>query len=354
MSRIYELPLARNYVSHWGLQEAVRELLQNAIDSEDPLEYSVMDHTLSITSRYTTLPASTLVLGQTTKAGVDAQIGNFGEGFKLALLVLAREGYPVKVMNGDKLWTPSFVHSETFGTEVLQIAEEELGGNQGLTFQIDNLQHDDTTAIYDLCLFMQPAMTDVIGTPFGSILPSRPGFLYVGGLLVCETSLKYGYDILPKHLKLERDRQTVADWDIHWVTKDMWLSTQNWEHVAKLMEDDLEDVRLIEYDCPELLKEACYRQFKKNNPGALAVKSQTELEQVVAKKMVKTVFINSGSYYAAISGAKEYKEVRSTHMARKTPVEELQEWLAAHQRDMRFPVRVAFQQLLVKAKEWKS
>lgn len=353
MNRTYELPLARTYVSHWGLVEAVRELLQNAIDSDDPLEYSVMDRTLSITSRYTTLPASTLVLGQTSKAGVDTQIGNFGEGFKLALLVLAREGYPVKVMNGDKLWTPSFVYSETFGTEVLQIAEEDLGGNQGLTFQIDNLQHDDTTAIYDLCLFMQPVMTDVIGTPYGSILPSRQGFLYVGGLMVCETNLQYGYDILPKHLSLERDRQTVADWDVHWVTKSMWLSTQNWDFVAKLMEDDVEDVRLIEYDCPELLKEACYRQFKKTNPGALAVKSQAELDQVVAKKMVKTVFV-SGSYYAGITGAKDYQQIRSTHMARKTPTEELQEWLAAHQREMRHPLRVAFNQLLAKAKDWKS
>lgn len=353
MSRIYELPLARNYVSHWGFKEAVRELMQNAIDSEDPLEYSVVGHVLSITSRSTVLPASTLVLGQTSKAGVESKIGNFGEGFKLALLVLAREGYEVKVMNGNKLWVPSFVHSETFGTEVLQISEEALGGNQGLTFQIDNLQHEDTTDIHDMCLFMQPAMTDVISTPYGNILPSRQGFLYVGGLMVCETNLKYGYDVKPQFLKLERDRQTVADWDIHWITKDMWLSTKDYEHVAKLMEEDIEDVRLIEYDCPMLLKEACYRQFKKNNPEALAVKSQAELDQVVAKKMVKTVIVG-GSYYAGVTGASGYKREIDTHMARTTPLEELQKWFNTHQREMRLPVRIAFKEVLRMAEKWKS
>lgn len=352
-TKSYDLPLARDYVRHWGTTEAVRELLQNMLDSESPNEFSIVGHQLSITSRFDTLPASTLVLGQTSKADDRDAIGSFGEGFKLALLVLTRLGYPVTVLNGDVSWTPSFEHSDLFGIEVLKITEQPISDNQGLTFLIDNLHHEDTTLINAMCLFMQPPMNDVIGTRYGSILPSRPGKLYVGGLFVCDTELEYGYDVLPEHLKLERDRQTVDSFNLQWMTKAMWLDTKQWDHLADMMEKDLKDVKLIEYDCPEILKEVCYRKFKEANPCAIAVKSQAELDQVVARGMVKTVYVG-GSYYAAVSSVKEHQTLRAAHMAVKSPREELQDWLSKHQRELRHPVRVAFQELLQLSDKWSA
>lgn len=323
------------------------------LDSESPNEFSIVGHQLSITSRFETLPASTLVLGNTSKSDDPDSIGSFGEGFKLALLVLTRLGYPVTVLNGSVQWTPEFVYSETFGTEVLQIQESPLENNQGLTFVIDDLTHEDTTLFSEMCLFMQGPMTDVIGTRYGSILPSRAGKLYVGGLFVCKTDLDYGYDVLPEHIKLERDRQTVDSWDLQHMTKTMWLDTKDWDQIASMMEADLKDVRLIEYDCPEILKEVCYRKFKEANPGAIAVKSQAELDAVVAKGMIKTVY-TGGSYYAAVSGYKDHQTMRAIHMAVKSPKEELEEWLSKHQRDMRHPVRVAFNELLKLSEKWSA
>lgn len=353
MLKVYELPLSRDYVRRWGVTEAVRELLQNMLDSESPNEFSITGNQLSITSRFDTLPASTLVLGQTSKADDAEAIGSFGEGFKLALLVLTRLGYPVLVLNGSVSWRPEFRHSEMFGTDVLTITEQPIENNQGLTFLVDGLSHEDTNMIQAMCLFMQPPMIDVIGTRYGSILPSRKGKLYVGGLFVCDTQTDYGYDVMPEHLKLERDRQTVASFELQWMTKTMWLDTQRWEQVADLMERDIHDVALIEYDCPEILKETCYRKFKEANPGAIAVKSQAELDEVVAKGMVKTVYIG-GSYYAAVSGAKEHQSIRSSHMAVASPNEKLREWLEKHQREMRHPLRVAFQELLKLSENWSS
>jgi hypothetical protein len=353
MTRVYDLPLARDYVKHWGLPEAIRELIQNAIDSDSPLEYSFVGRVFEITSRYTTLDAKTLVLGSTSKSGDETKIGSFGEGYKLALLVLTRLGYPVRVLNGDKLWTPAFVHSEMFGCDVLRITEEELGGNQGLTFQVMGLHHEDTNRIQQSCLFMQPPMTDVIGTKYGSILPSRPGMLYVGGLLVTTTDLDYGYDINPEHIKLERDRQTVADWDLLWLVKNMWLDTQRWAELATMMEKEVPDMKHIQFDCPEILKEVCYRKFKEANPGAIAVSSQRELDAAVAKGMVKTVYVG-GSYYHAVSTHKEHLAETKKAWKIQTPAEFLAEWLGKHQREMRFPIRAAFQSLIKHAEKWKG
>lgn len=353
-TRTFDLPLARDYVRHWGLTEAIRELIQNAIDSDSPFEYAFMGDTLSITSRYTTLDAKSLILGSTSKSDDPDKIGSFGEGYKLALLVLTRLNYGISVLNGDVLWTPSFEHSDLYDSEILRISEQPVGGNQGLTFLISGLHHEDSNRIRETCLFMQPPMTDVIGTKYGSILPSRAGYLYVGGLMVTTTDLDYGYDVNPQHLKLERDRQTVADWDLLWLTKNMWLDTQRWAELANLMERDVPDVKSVQYDCPEILKEVCYRKFKEANPGAIAVSSQKELDAVVAKGMVKTVYVGSGSYYHAVSSAQEHRQTYTAHMRAQTPVELLTDWLKDHQREMRHPIRVAFNQLLKLAEKWKA
>jgi hypothetical protein len=39
MGKTYELSLVKTYVASWGLAQAVRELIQNALDSDSPFVY---------------------------------------------------------------------------------------------------------------------------------------------------------------------------------------------------------------------------------------------------------------------------------------------------------------------------
>lgn len=357
MSRTYELPMSRHYVDGWGLKEAVREILQNAIDKGDWSyafdEVEGMDGVqLSVTNLNTTLPTNTLILGKTSKANDDGKIGQFGEGFKLALLVLCRMGYKVQILNGALCWEPVFEYSETFSDEVLKIVEQGYRANHtNLVFRIGNLTEEDVAEINDLCLFMQPPQEDAIQTAYGAILPSKQGFLYVGGLLVCETQLKFGYDVKPAHLKLDRDRQTVADWDMLWVTKNIWLGTKDFARIAEMLEAGVEDVRLIEHDCPGLLKEACYKQFQKEHKGKVPVRNQKEMEQAVAKGF-KPVVVER-AYYQSVTSHSGYSETREA-MRELTPKEELDQWFAANSSQMRMPVKVAFKQILAKATKWNK
>jgi hypothetical protein len=49
------------------------------------------------------------------------------------------------------------------------------------------------------------------------------GNIYVSGLFVCKNDrINYGYNITPEYLQLDRDRQTVSDFDLLWTTSRMW------------------------------------------------------------------------------------------------------------------------------------
>lgn len=88
MIRTFELTLAKDYSKKWGLQEALRELLQNAIDfaneSEDntmTINYDEETSTLSIANKNSILTKKTLLLGYTSKENNPNSIGKFGEGY---------------------------------------------------------------------------------------------------------------------------------------------------------------------------------------------------------------------------------------------------------------------------------
>src|SRR5213075_1351725 len=205
LTTTYPLSMARDYVRHWGLKEGIREILQNAIDSKDsPFEFEFGEDWLSIISSNACLDPSTLVLGSTSKADDTESIGSFGEGYKLALLVLTRLGYTVHIENRERLWLPTFKYSQQFGIDTLCIEEYLCTTNDhgGLAFVVGGLSPDDMTAICESCLQMQPAFEDIIEVPQGRILPSLKGKLYVNGLFVCDTELDNSYDVKPDFLTL--------------------------------------------------------------------------------------------------------------------------------------------------------
>ncbi len=328
MTKTYELPMSRDYVRHWGLLEAIRELLQNAIDSDSPFEYSFAIDQLTITSRYSELDPRTLVLGTTSKADQADKIGSFGEGYKIALLVLARLGKPVTVLTGGKAWTPSFRHSEQFGAEVFCIDEEDNEyEHQGLQFCIADLSDAEQDAIRATCLMMQPPMDDVIPATQGMILPSRPGKLYVGGLFVCDTKLEFGYDVLPENLALERDRQTVDGFDLKYLAKEMWFTTRRWEQMAEMIERNMPDMELAEYGAPSALRSACFDLFEARSPGAIAIKSQAELDRLKSMGHLRTAFVGGG-FHSLVTSASGYQTTRAAVIKQRTPGELLDEWFA--------------------------
>lgn len=354
-NKTYELSLNKNYVSHWGLAEAVRELIQNAIDSESPFVYEFVknedDLSLVLKSEFTTLSPQTLLLGSTSKAGSETSIGSFGEGYKIALLVLTRLGNRVFMANGDKAWEPKFKYNSKFGEDLLVIQESTLPyKNKGLSFEVHGLTDEDVDAIVESCLQMQNHIGKIHSTSYGDILLEKPGKLYVGGLFICQTELNYGYNINPNHIKLERDRQTVSSFDLKFVTKEMWFETKHFDDVACMIEQEVPDVEYAKYSSPELVKEACYKLFREKHPGAIAVENQKQLNELVERGMERVVVVG-GNLYANLSSSSSYRA--EVFVAVETIEQRLKRWLTKNRRSMRTESIVAFKELIDESKSWK-
>jgi hypothetical protein len=81
-------PISPDYVKSWTPVRGLCELIANALDEDHHATVAWADGVLTITDNGPGIPEEGLILGHSTKT--NAQIDQFGEGKKLACLVLAR------------------------------------------------------------------------------------------------------------------------------------------------------------------------------------------------------------------------------------------------------------------------
>lgn len=354
---VYELSLSRGYVRHWGVIEAIRELIQNALDSGSPFVYEIEkeddgQHTLTLTSEFSTLTPQSLLMGATTKAEATDKIGSFGEGYKIALLVLTREKRNVAIWNGDRWWRPFFQLSRKYDDDVLCIEESPMPHrNKGLHFLVSDLSADEVADVRASCLQMQSDIGEIRSTPKGEILLDREGMLYVGGLFICKTELKFSYNIKPEFIKLERDRKTVDSWDLKSTTRDMWFATGEHKRIAEMIEANVPDVEYARYSSPELVKAACYELFRSKHPGAIVAESNEELHRLIKQGMTNVVYVGDG-YGSVVRSSRAYRN-EAARVAPPTPLALMLSWWAGAKRHTHHDHHAGFNALLKAAAEWR-
>jgi len=231
-----ELTIKTTYLPTWGIWEGIRELVQNAKDSETEhgakmtVRHRRDSDTLVIENEGTTLPHEALLLGHTTKADRDDTIGKFGEGLKLGVLALLRKGMPVKIRSGSEVWVPEIAHSERFHADVLvfDIATGRKDENR-IQIEIGGVSAEAWGALRSRFLFLSPpAEADSVRTSSGTLLlgSENIGKVFVKGILVnAVTGMNYGYDL--DNAEVDRDRKMVASYDLRWQTGRIWAEASN-------------------------------------------------------------------------------------------------------------------------------
>lgn len=253
----YELGLGRDYVSDWDVWAGVREFIQNAIDQETTIkdnkmevEYDNANEILRITNKSSVLEHHTLILGNTSKSDDENTIGMFGEGYKIAMLVLTRLGKNVVIYNYGKreIWNIHFSKLKKYDyveTLVVDIETKAIWSripDKNLTIEISGITSDEYEVIKDNMLLNKDYI--YYPTTYGNILEDEEysGNLYVNGLKICHMeNFKYGYDIKPKYLKIGRDRNLVDSTSLYRITRKMWLLSKRTEDMKVLMKTDYDD-----------------------------------------------------------------------------------------------------------------
>lgn len=308
-TRCYELSLTENYVSDWTFNDAIRELIQNGTDqeildskNEFSLEYDRGEKILRLKNSKSKLKINTLLLGSSTKSKNEDTVGQFGEGYKIAALVLNRLGKTFTIYNNEKkeVWTSRFKNSEKWKEKILSfyISQRETE-ETGLCIEVGNVSRDEYYELSEVWLKFDEddyMSMDVVDTSYGEILLDEDysGKVYVNGLFVdCNADLKYGYNFKPKHIKLERDRKACDSFNAREITCRMIAEGMvnggiPIEEVDRLVSESVDDVFNFEYNTYEndvqKVQEALLKVFDKQNPQpySIPVSSQEEIKKVKA------------------------------------------------------------------------
>ncbi len=239
----YELSISTEYVPDWSIREGVREIIQNAIDSNTDgfnmsFNYDPISHVLKVHNERAFLSPSSLLMGKTDKAGVSNKIGEFGEGYKLGTLALIRAGKRVTIFNrcaeNPQRWESSIKFSKKYDSDVLVFTSINIKPKQcdKLTFHVKGITPDEWKECQKMFLNFGDAYGsyDIYDTPYGKVLHGDDirGHIFVGGIFIDRMKdLHYGYDFGPSAVTLNRDRHTIASWSLGYTTARMWNSLGN-------------------------------------------------------------------------------------------------------------------------------
>lgn len=330
--RKYELSISADYVPEWGTTEAMREFFQNAIDEETRdcsnkmfFQYNPEEQIVRIGNKHSDLDIKTLLFGMTSKKDDREMIGNHGEGYKIATVVLLRMGKSVVFHNycRKEIWRPRLVKSRkyegilvpTFFVE--QTAIWEKIPEHSLIIEIGGITPEEYQSMKAANLHLQG---EVAGkeTSYGSIMEEEQhtGKVYVAGLFICnEPGLEVGINFKPRVVRIERDQSMVNSFDIKWYAARMVEELKDKE-LTKRSLGCYTGTYIEAYRVPDEIKNEVAGDFI-NQYGAKAVPVSNQNDIEGMKKRGYKAVIVSESKKNVIMESQYYADVRETLKAEK-------------------------------------
>lgn len=363
------LSLSENYLEHWTVFDALRELYQNAFDRDRTDPEAPLINTAEFTDNKmvnmeignynTALERRTLILGETSKKDDSSTVGKFGEGYKLALLVLLRNGIGVEISTGNERWVALLEDNEQFKTKMLTIHVWDQEETKDLSFHVLGIPKNIYHAYSQYNLRLQPNLQKKVFDRCEILLDQRnKGKVFIGGLYVCDYPKKalYGYNFAPDVFPLGRDRRIIDGFNL------------SWESSRALVDLEMEDVDMIQNisenikDAPDskyigsfsrsstVLTSVLWEKFIKEYPDSIPVPSSSDIKSMQSKYVgIKCVVIDE-HIWEIIRDSEDYKKALDSYEEkppRKKPVEIVNSFYDEYCDDMSDHVKQKFAEIIM-------
>lgn len=312
--KTYELTLSSDYCSNWTIQDALRDLYQNAVDQGSHwVDYDEEESKLYIGNSNSKIPPEFLLMGGGDKSNDNTKRGGFGEGFKIAFLVACREDYPLSVRNGDVEWEVYYEWSERFNSYTLNVYEKPSSGNS-VVICIGGIDKDIYEEFIDRTLDLQDDVDVLYEDHLGNqILGNQSGKLYCSGLYVCDTQSPYGYNLHHTVLKLNRDRNRPADFDLNWETKNLWsrYTAENEDAVEPLLDlihKNKSEVKFLTIsDVSNAVKSKAYEKIKEKYGADVIMASSENSKEELKSLGYSNIKVVNGMISEIAMASKDYQ-----------------------------------------------
>ena len=237
--------ISPEYCPAWGIKEALRELIQEGLDVEAmhgcQVTFSKKDGYFIIRDNGPGLEMSSLVMGISTKRNHETTIGQFGEGLKLACLVLARLGRHMLIESRDRQIKPIIDKSPIFNCDVLAFAVKKCFPCVGTMIKVQASEEEVKEAM-DLFLRLSDKQFYIPGIGQATaddevFLPG--GYIFVQGVVVTvpdrSADFLFSYNFRDKELQ-GRDRWAVDISAVSSLIRKAWETCTNTEMIKMLLE----------------------------------------------------------------------------------------------------------------------
>jgi hypothetical protein len=373
------LTISSEYLGHWTVYDALRELYQNAFDraneDKDAKWYHQFDRESSRSKKMswtignveTTLERRTLVLGETSKRDVSSAIGKFGEGYKLAILVLVRNNIDVHIVTQKEVWAFSLEYNEQFKTKMLTviITPNEFSRANDIEFRLTNVPVGIYNGYTQRNLKLQKSLKYQETEQCQVLLDKRNcGKIFVGSLFVCDYpgTATYGYNFRPNVFQLGRDRNIVDGFHANYAASAAVINAavDNVEIQTKILDNlDKDDTKYIaNYSAAvDALGKVLWEQFIGTNPNSIPYYYNHKQDELKRKYVgIRTVYIEERVYDILIK-TKMYKEALATHEQKDPPPRPetvVNEFYDTHYKEMPDKVREAYtKDIMLPAMNWQ-